>query len=90
MKPLSSDTSPEAEAVLLELVRRAPVWKRLEMVDQMHETLCELAIADIKRHNPGADEEEIKRRLASRVLSRAEMIDVYGWDPDNKTIESKP
>lgn len=82
MKTLSPDTTPEAESVLLELLRRAPVWKRLQMVDQMHETLRQLAIADIRRRYPAADDEEIKRRLAARVLSRTDVINAYGWDPE--------
>jgi hypothetical protein len=82
MKTLSPDTTPEAEAVLLELLRRAPVWKRLQMVDQMHEVLRQLAMADIRRRYPHADNDEIKRRLAARVLSRTEVINAYGWDPE--------
>jgi len=82
MKTLSPDTTPEAEAVLLELLRRAPVWKRLQMIDQMHEVLRQLAMADIRRRYPHADNDEIKRRLAARVLSRTEVINAYGWDPD--------
>ena len=81
MRNLSSDTSPEAEAVLLELLRRAPVWKRLEMVDQIYETLRLLMIADLRRCYPTADENEIRRRLAARVLSRTDVIGAYGWDP---------
>lgn len=81
MKTLSSDTTPEAEAVLLELLRHAPVWKRLQMVDQMHETLRLLTIADLRRCYPDADENEIKRRLAARLLSRADVMAAYGWDP---------
>jgi len=68
--------------VLLELLRRAPVWKRLQMIDQMHEVLRQLAMADIRRRYPHADNDEIKRRLAARVLSRTEVINAYGWDPD--------
>jgi hypothetical protein len=82
MKTLSRDTSPEAEAVLMELLRQAPVWKRLQMVDQMHETLRLLTIADLRRCYPNADENEIRRRLAARLLSRADVIGAYGWDPE--------
>ena len=82
MKTIASDTTPEAEEVLLELIRHAPVWKRLEMVDHMHETLRQLAIADIKRCHPDADDQEITHRLASRLLSRSEVVNAYGWDPE--------
>lgn len=82
MEILTQDTTREAEAVLLELLRKAPVWKRLQMVDQMHETLRLLALADLRRTYPNADNAEIKRRLAARVLSRADVIAAYGWDPE--------
>lgn len=65
----------------MELLRQAPVWKRLQMVDQMHETLRLLTIADLRRCYPNADENEIKRRLAARLLSRADVMAAYGWDP---------
>ena len=81
MRTLSPDTSPEAEAVLVELLQRAPVWKRLQMVDQMYETLSLLTLADLRRCYPNADEQEIKRRLTARFLSREEIIAAYGWDP---------
>ena len=81
METLTRDTSPKAEAVLVELLRQAPVWKRLQMVDQMHETLRLLTLADLRRTHPKADDAEIKRRLAARILSRAEVIAAYGWDP---------
>ena len=82
MKSLSPDTSPEAEAVLLDLLRRAPIWKRLQMVDQMYETLRLLTMADLRRCHPDADEDELKRRLAARALNREDVIAAYGWDPE--------
>jgi hypothetical protein len=81
MKTLSPDTTPEAEEVLLELLRQAPVWKRLQMVDQIHETLRLLVLADLRRWHPNADDDEMKRRLAARFLSREEVVAAYGWDP---------
>jgi hypothetical protein len=82
MEFVTQDTTPQAETVLLELLRQAPVWKRLQMVDQMHETLRLLALADLRRTHPNADDSEIKRRLAARILSRTEVIAAYGWDPE--------
>ena len=81
MKTLSPDTSPEAEAVLTQLLREAPVWKRVQMVDQMYDTLRQLILADLQRSYPSADQTEIKRRLTARFLSRKHIIAAYGWDP---------
>ncbi len=85
MKPFSEDTSPEAQEVLFELIRRAPVWKRLRMVADLNETLRLLATADLKRRYPNATREEIQRRLAARRLKREEVIAAYGWDPAKET-----
>jgi hypothetical protein len=81
MKALLEDTTPEAEAVLLGLLREAPVWKRLQMVDHLHETLKLLILADLRRQNPTADEAEIQRRLVARCLNREDVIAAFGWDP---------
>ncbi len=81
MKTLSTDTTPEAESVILELLRQSPVWKRLQMVDQIHETLRQLIMADLRRTHPHADEVELNRRLVARLLNREEVVAAYGWDP---------
>ena len=81
MKPLSLDTSTEAQEVLFDLIRQAPVWKRLQMVADLNQTLRLLATADVRRCYPDASQEEIRRRLAVRWLKREEIIAAYGWDP---------
>jgi hypothetical protein len=81
MKPLSADTTPEAQQVLFDLLRRAPVWKRLLMVADLNQTLLLLATADLRRRYPLASDHEIRRRLAARLLTREEVIAAYGWDP---------
>lgn len=86
MKPLSRDTSPEAQEVWFDLLRRAPVWKRLRMVADLNETLRLLATADLQRRYPHATPEEIHRRLAARRLKREEVIAAYGWDPTSETL----
>jgi hypothetical protein len=76
--------------VLLELLRQAPVWKRLQMVDQMYEMLRQLTMADLRRAYPNADENELQRRLAARLLSPEEMAAAYGWEPEpNDTDPNK-
>lgn len=87
MKPLSQDTSPEAQEVLFDLLRRAPVWKRLRMVADLNQTLELLAISDLRRRYPLASESEIRHRLAARLLKREDVIAAYGWDP---AVEDHP
>lgn len=78
MEPESIDTSPEAERVLLELIRRSPVSKRLALVSDLIDATRAFALADIRRHHPGASEAELRRLLASRVLTPEEVRAVCG------------
>ena len=82
MKTVLPDTSSDAEEVLVRLLRTAPVWKRLRMVEDLNETLRALAMADLRRCYPTAVEKELKKRLAARLLKREEVIAAYGWDPE--------
>jgi hypothetical protein len=83
-RPLLSDTSPEAEKVLIERYRRMPAWQKLRQVSELNRAVQQLALADIRRRHPHADEREQKLRLASRWLDAETMRKVYGWDPDEE------
>lgn len=82
MKTVLPDTSAAAEEVLVTLLRTAPVWKRLKMVEDLNESLRALATADLRRCYPGADQKELTKRLAARLMEREEVISAYGWDPE--------
>lgn len=81
MKPLSPDTTPEAQQVLFELARRTPVWKRLRLTCELVQTTRALMLADLRRRFPQAGEEELRRRLIARVLPREQVVKVFGFDP---------
>jgi hypothetical protein len=83
-RPSLSDTSPDAERVLIELYRRMPAWQKLRQVSELNRAVQQLALADIRRRHPHADEREQRLRLASRWLSADTMRKVYGWDPDEE------
>jgi len=82
MKTDLADTSADAEEALVRLLRTASVWQRLRMVEELNESLRVLAIADLRRCYPEANEPELKKRLAARLLKREEVIAAYGWDPE--------
>lgn len=84
MKPISSDTTPEAEAILIEGYRRMPVWKKLQQVNELTELVRQLAMNDIRRRHPQADERELRLRLASRSIEPELMRKAFGWDPDKE------
>ena len=54
--PLFRDTSPDAERALIELVRRAPVSKRIGTTVSLTRTAIELSRRAISRANPEFDE----------------------------------
>lgn len=73
-----TDTSPEAERVLLELLRQAPPWRKLEQVGQMNAAVRLLATQGLRQRHPQADEAEIRRRLAGLLLGEELATRVYG------------
>ncbi|MEW6007504.1 MAG: hypothetical protein AB1595_05065 [bacterium] len=84
MKTLSPDTQPEAERVLIELLRKAPAWRKIEMVSQITTTCRELALIGLRRRYPEANDDELKKRLAALVLPREIVIRAYNWNPEKE------
>jgi hypothetical protein len=63
---LLSDTSPEAENVLIDLYRRLPPARKMKQVLDLNRTVELLALVDVRRRHPDADEREQRLRLGSR------------------------
>ena len=81
-----SDTSPEAEAVLLTLLRQAPSWRKFKMVGDLNATVKQFALAGIRQRHPKATEREINRHLADLLLGEELAALVYGdWDDFQST-----
>jgi len=78
MQTQSPDTSLEAEKVLIELIRQAPLWRRMQLTDQMSRTARELAIAGLRLRHPSASEAELRRRFADLNLGAKLAAEVYG------------
>lgn len=68
MNTQSPDTSPGAERVLIELTRRLPVARRLELAWQWSALMRRLAWENICATHAGADETELRRHYAIRLL----------------------
>jgi hypothetical protein len=73
MRASHSDTDPEAERALVEAIRRAPVWRRVALASELTRATRALALADLRRQSPGASEEELRHRLARRLLTPDEI-----------------
>lgn len=84
MRPLSTDTTPEAQQKVFELMRPMPVWKRLALTCELIQSTRMLMLADLRRRFPQAGEEELRRRLIASLLTRDEVIRAYGFDPEQE------
>lgn len=65
--PTVTDTSPEAEEVLLRLLREAPPWRKLEVVSDLNRSLRDLVLADLGEHYPDKSDEDLRVLLAERL-----------------------
>ena len=83
MTTLFPDTHPEAEAVLIRLLRQAPSWRKLEMVDQLNQSVKMLALAGLRQRYPNAGEDQLQRRLADLLLGDVLAKMVYGPFPED-------
>jgi hypothetical protein len=81
MKPLSNDTSPEAQQVMYELLRNAPASKKIELTFELTQTARLLLLAGLRQRFPTANNDELRRRLISSLLPRSTVIKAYGFDP---------
>ncbi len=78
MSTLFPDTHPEAEAVLIRLLRQAPPYRKLEMVDQLNQSVKLWALAGLRQRFPHDNEDRLNRRLADLLLGEELALKVYG------------
>ena len=78
MPTLSFDTQPQAEAVQIALLRRAPAWRKLELVGQLNAALRTLLLSGLRQRHPQATPGELRRLLADLVLGPELAARVYG------------
>jgi hypothetical protein len=76
--PLFSDTRPEAEVVLIGLLRQAPAWRKLHMVGQLNQTVRTLPLNGLRQRYPEATPQELRRRLAALLLGPGLAALAYG------------
>ncbi len=73
-----ADTRPEAEAVLVQLTRQAPPWRKFQMMGQLNQSARTLMLAGLRERYPHAGNTELRRRLADLVLGPILAREVYG------------
>jgi hypothetical protein len=82
MSAIFPDTRPEAEVILIRMLREAPSWRKLEMVDQLNQSVKLLALTGLKSRYPDATEAQLRRRLAGLLLGEELASKAYGPLPD--------
>ncbi|MGB9178586.1 MAG: hypothetical protein WCB68_05000 [Pyrinomonadaceae bacterium] len=78
------DTMPEAERVLIEMIRDTPMWKRAEQLNNLIYAHRVLILADLRRRYPNADALELRKRMAARLLPLEDVIRLFDWNPENE------
>lgn len=81
MTTLFSDTGPEAEQVLINLLRQASVARKLEMLGQMNAAACQLALQGLRTRHPAATEAQLRRYMADLLLGPELAARAYGPRP---------
>jgi hypothetical protein len=81
MKPLSPDTSVEAQQMHYKLMSELSPSRRLVLAFELTDFTRGLILADLRHHYPRASAEEIRRRFIARVLPREDVIKAFGFDP---------
>ena len=79
---LSPDTDPEAERVQIEIFRRMPAWRKIQLVDEANQLARQLALAGLRQRHPEAGPEELRRRLMGLFLGEEMATEVYGPLPE--------
>ena len=73
-----SDTSSDIESLILDLQRKMPAWKKIELVRSLNDMTLKLSSAGLRKRYPQASDAELKRRMADIILGPELAERVYG------------
>lgn len=63
---IAQDLTAADEQRLVAFWRGVPIWRRIQIIGELHEAADMLALADLRRRFPGEDEPQLRARLAER------------------------
>ena len=69
--------------MLIRLLREAPPWRKLEMVDQLNQSVKMLALAGLRQRYSNDGENHLNRRLVDLLLGDELAFKVYGPLPED-------
>lgn len=82
-RPLSPDTTPEAEELLLTGYRAMSPEEKLRRIFDLNRLAEEVAAERIRsQYGPDLSARELQLRLAALRIDRETMIRAFGWDPE--------
>lgn len=84
MRTLAEDTHPDAERVLLDLLRGAAPARKLAMVLDANRTARTLALTGLRERHPQDSPERLRRRLADLWLGPELAARAYGPSPEHE------
>ena len=73
--------SREEDELLFEGLRHMDGAERVRRMCELMEADRSIAMARARQEYPGASEQEVRMRVASRTFDRETMIKAWGWDP---------
>ena len=82
LRPLAADTSPEAEARMIEYYRSLEPQERVAIALELTRLADEIALEGIRERYPQATEREQKLRLAALKYGRELILKAFGWDAE--------
>ena len=78
MRQIPQETHPSAEEMQIEIIRRMPPWRKIELVFELNDTVSALARVGIRNRYPGINEHDLRRRYADLALGKDLAQKIYG------------
>jgi hypothetical protein len=78
MRSPADDTHPEAERVLIALLRETPPWRKFELMMILNQRVRALAMNGLRQRHPETGEAELRRRLAGLLYGEELAEKAYG------------
>jgi len=80
-RPQSSDTTPEADAMQFELLRRMTPEQKATLLTNLTLAVQELAMAGMRARHPDDSDDQLRLRLAVQRLGPETVLRVWHWQP---------
>jgi len=77
-----TDTHPRVARMQLDLMREAPIWRKMVLLGQMNHTVKMLALSGLRQRHPQATEMALRRALADIILGEELAQKAYGPTPE--------